>query len=161
MEIFVRKATIADLEVLLAFEQGIVAAERPYDSTLKEGNIHYYDIAEMIAAEDTEVAVAVAGEEIIGSGYARLENAKHYRKHLQHAYLGFMFVRPEFRGRGVNTLILAALKEWAYLKGVTELCLDVYHNNEAAVKAYLKAGFKPSLLEMRLSLNDDPTWLAQ
>lgn len=151
-----------DLETLLSFEQGIISSERPYDSTLQDGEIHYYDIAKMITASHVEVVVAVIGDTIIGSGYARIEPASRpYLKHTQQAYLGFMYVSPEHRGKGVNGKILVALKEWAYLQDVLELRLDVYSDNDAAVKAYEKAGFKKHLVEMRMDLNDDPTYLAQ
>lgn len=39
MHILIRKATPADLETLLRFEQGVVQAERPFDPTLGEGAI--------------------------------------------------------------------------------------------------------------------------
>ncbi len=54
-EIIIRKATIHDLEILLRFEQNLIAAERPFDNTLKKGYIHYYDIAEMIKASHIEL----------------------------------------------------------------------------------------------------------
>lgn len=40
----VRIATLKDLPTLLAFEQGVIEAERPFDPTIKAGNINYYDI---------------------------------------------------------------------------------------------------------------------
>ena len=153
-KITVRKATIEDLEVLLAFEQGIVSNERPFDGTLKEGEIHYYDLAEMIAADDVHVIVAVAGNEIIGSGYARIETAKAYQKHSTYAYLGFMFVTAEHRGKGVNNRVLEGLKEWCRERGIHELRLEVYTENAPAIKAYEKAGFKPLLTWMRIGLDE-------
>ena len=48
----------------------------------------------MISATDVEVVVAVLDEQIIGSGYARIENAKPYLNHNLYAYLGFMFTHP-------------------------------------------------------------------
>jgi len=148
----IRKAVAADLPVLLTFEQGIIAAERPYDSSLKEGTIHYYDIAAMIAATHIEVLVAESDGVIIGSGYARIQDAKPYLKISRYAYLGFMYVVPSYRGKGVNKLVMAGLKAWAIEQGIAELRLDVYAGNEAAIKAYEKAGFAKNLIEMRLPL---------
>ncbi|SKA34118.1 Ribosomal protein S18 acetylase RimI [Chitinophaga eiseniae] len=162
MEITVRKAVKEDLPLLLTFEQGIISEERPYDPTLQDGTIHYYDVAQMIAADHVEVAVAVAGNRLVGSGYCRIEPASRpYLKHDKQGYLGFMYVDPAFRGQGINAKIVAFLKEWAYLQDVLELRLDVYADNEAAVKAYEKTGFKKHLVEMRMDLRDDPTYLAQ
>ncbi|WP_259071069.1 GNAT family N-acetyltransferase [Mucilaginibacter sp. X4EP1] len=153
-KIIVRKAVPADLPVLLEFEQGIIKAERPFDSTLKDGEIHYYDIAEMIVADNVEVLVAELDNELIGSGYARIENSKVYLKHPKHAYLGFMYVKPEQRGKGINKVILAGLENWSKEKGITELRLDVYDENEPAVKAYEKAGFSKHLDLMRKGIAD-------
>lgn len=148
-EISIRPATSADLATLLEFEQGIIAAERPFDTTLKEGEIHYYDIAQMIAAPDVHVLVAVAGNEIAGSGYARIEAAKPYLRYRKYAYLGFMFVKPEYRGMGVNKLIMEALGAWCAERDINEMRLEVYSENLPAVKAYEKAGFEPILTWMR------------
>lgn len=151
-EIIIRKATLADLPVLLDFEQGVIAAERPFDPTLKEGVIHYYDIEAMITASHIELLVAEAEGRLIGSGYARIDNAKPYLIFAQYAYLGFMYVEPAWRGKGVNRLIINGLKTWAQSQGIVEMRLEVYATNEPAVKAYEKAGFQQLLVEMRLPI---------
>jgi ribosomal protein S18 acetylase RimI-like enzyme len=154
-QITIRKATLEDLDTLLGFEQGVIATERPFDPTLQEGEIHYYDIAAMISAPHVEVVVAELSKEIVGSGYARIEASKIYLKHPRHAYLGFMYVKPEHRGKGVNQKVIDALQEWALAKGITELRLDVYHDNLPAVKAYEKAGFSRLLVEMRRGISPE------
>lgn len=148
----IREATLNDLDVLLTFEQGIVSEERPFDTTIKDGKVHYYDIAAMIYETHISVVVAELDGKIIGSGYARIEDAKPYLKHSSHAYLGFMYVLPEYRGRGVNKRIIENLAEWARARDVTEMRLDVYDQNETAIRAYEKAGFQRLLLEMRMPI---------
>jgi len=147
-----RTATLADMDTLLAFEQGIITTERPFDQTLYNDPISYYDIAAMIAAPDIEVAVAHVGDEIIGSGYARIEDAKPYLRHKKYAYLGFMYVKPEHRGRGVNQIIIKHLQQWCILQGITECRLEVYYENLPAIKAYEKLGFKKLLITMRTEI---------
>jgi GNAT superfamily N-acetyltransferase len=150
--IHIRKATLEDLAVLLEFEQGIITAERPFDPTLKEGKISYYNIEKMISATDVEVVVAVLNEQIIGSGYARIEDAKPYLNHQLYAYLGFMFTHPDHRGKGVNALIIETLKNWVIAHNIFEMRLDVYNDNPSAIKAYEKIGFKKHLINMRVGL---------
>ncbi len=65
----------------------------------------------MINASHVEIVVAEIRSEIIGSGYARIESAKPYLKHQKHAYLGFMYVVPDYRGKGVIQKIIEALKQ--------------------------------------------------
>lgn len=152
-ELKVRPARIDEHDILLTFEQGIVKTERPFDPMLKEGEIHYYDLKYLIELPTAEVAVAEMNNEVIGSGYALIKEAKPYLKHEQYAYLGFMFVKPEYRGIGVNKAILEYLKQWAAGQNITDIRLDVYEDNIIAKKAYEKAGFKANLLEMRMHID--------
>ena len=145
-----RPATLAELPILLNFEQGIVKAERPFDPTLKKGEIHYYDIGELILSDDAEVLVVEFNTEIVGSGYAKILTAKDYLDHDKYSFLGFMFVKEAHRGNGVNKMILDGLIAWSDSKGVKEIKLQVYDDNAPAIKAYTKAGFKKYLVEMRL-----------
>ena len=73
-------------------------------------------------------------------------------KHDEYAHLGFMYVKPAWRGNGINQQILENLKEWIIGKKITEMRLLVYDENIIAKKAYLKAGFKAHLLEMRMEI---------
>lgn len=151
-EIIIRKAAMEELPTLREFEQGIIAFERPYDETLKDGQISYYDIKAMIEAEETEVLVAEVDKEIVGSAYVSIKQAKPYLKHSHYGYLGFMYVKPEYRGMGINKKIIEGLKNWSRTKNLNELRLDVYAENQSAVRAYEKAGFKKNLVNMRLEI---------
>ena len=153
-DITIRAATHEDLPTLLRFEQGIVSAERPFDKTLKPDPISYYDIAEMIDDPDAEVAVAVSGERLIGSGYAIRKASRHYLTPPFHAFIGFLYVEPDFRGQGVNQRVLDHLFEWARVNGLPEIHLTVYPDNAPAIRAYEKVGFEPYILEMRLNLDE-------
>jgi RimJ/RimL family protein N-acetyltransferase len=153
MKISTRPASPADLPALLRFEQGVISAERPMDPTIQDGPIHYYDLNSMLTSPHIHLLVAETAEgTLIGSGYARIDPSRHYLKHTHHAYCGFMYVDPAYRGKGVNQLIIDALKAWAHSKGLTELRLDVYTTNDAAIRAYEKAGFTPYLINMRLGI---------
>ena len=153
-QVTIRKASLNDLEILLGFEQQIINAERLLDHTIKPGEVHFYDIAAMIAAPDVEIIVAEAGTQIIGSGFARVKNSEGYYKHQNHAYLGFMYVVPDYRGKGINKMILEHLMQWCRSQNITELKLEVYNDNPRAIKAYEKAGFKKHFISMRLGLDE-------
>jgi len=148
----IRVATAADLPALLKFEQGIVAAERPFDPTLREADVHYYDIAAMLADPGVRFLVAERNTQVVGCGFARIDAAKPYLRHRLQAYLGLMYVEPTRRGQGINGQIIDALKDWCAAQGVAELRLEVYAGNDGARHAYEKAGFTSHLLEMRLEL---------
>lgn len=151
-EIILRQAVPADLPTLLTFEQNIIAAERPFDTTLQEGYISYYDLEKMLHADDAFIVVAVFNNTLIASGYAQIKNSDVFLKHKRHAYLGFMYVVPEQRGKGVSKKIIELLIAWCRQHDITELRLDVYDKNITAMKAYEKAGFTKHLVEMRMGI---------
>jgi GNAT superfamily N-acetyltransferase len=148
-----RTATPRDIEALRRFEQGIVSAERPFDPTFKTGEIHYYDLEKMISSERVRFIVAERGSELIGCGFARLDDAKAHLEHAKQAYLGLMYVDPNYRRQSINARIIELLKQWCRLKGVTELRLEVYHANAVALAGYEKSGFSKHIVEMRMRLD--------
>ena len=150
--ITIRKATAADLSTLLAFEQDLIKYERPFDPTLKPEPLHYYDLDLMLNSPTTYLVVAETNNRIVASGYARIDKAQPFLKHSHHAYLGFMYVHPDYRGKGINLLIMDALKQWAEANNITEFRLEVYCDNVSAIKAYEKFGFKKHMIEMRYNL---------
>lgn len=150
--ISIRSATLDDLETLLKFEQGVIEAERPMDTFLAKREIYYYNIPELISSENSQLVVAVCNKELVGSGYIRIENTKQYHKNPQFGYIGFIFVKPNFRGQKISNLVIENLKNWAIEKELKELRLDVYNANFGAIKAYERFGFIKSLINMRMDI---------
>jgi len=153
-QIVIRKGVVEDLPVLLEFEQGIIEFERPFDVTLKDEKISYYDIREFILSPIADVIVAEMNGQLIGSGYVLIKEAKEYFKHDKYAYLGFMFVAPEARGRGVNGMIIDEMKAWCKERGIHEVRLEVYDENPGAIRAYEKAGFVKQIVNMRMDIRE-------
>lgn len=150
--ISIRTANLDDLETLLQFEQGVIAFERPLDSFLSDGDLYYYNIPQLITSKKSHLIVGVLNDELVASGYIRLEDSKEYHKNLKHGYIGFIFVKPAFRGQRISSLILESLKKWAEEKDLKELRLDVYSNNVGAIKAYERFGLIKSLVNMRMDI---------
>jgi ribosomal protein S18 acetylase RimI-like enzyme len=148
-EVTTREATERDLPTLLRFEQGLIDAERPFIPRLKKGEVNYYNLEHMLNAPHIHLVVAEKNGVVIGSGYARIEEAEHYLDHPKRVYIGFMYVEPGHRGQGVNNQVVDALLQWALSQGITESMLDVYYDNHQAIKAYEKAGFSKYLVTMR------------
>lgn len=147
----IRTATLEDLPTILRFEQGIIQAERPFDPTLLPGKFHYYDLGARIADPDAAVMVAEDNGKVIAGGSAVIKQGNSYNVFKEYAFLGFMFVEAEFRGFGVNRLIIEALVDWSHKRGLEEIRLQVYSDNAPAIRAYEKVGFKKILTEMRLT----------
>ncbi len=154
-EITVRKASYDDLDVLKVFEQALIAAERPFDPTIKPDPVHYYDLEAMLKNPDLLLLLAEIDGQVAGSGYCRIDPDKPFLQHVKKAYFGFMFVVPEHRGNGINGLVMTQLMDWARERGITECRLDVYSGNYDAMRAYQKLGFRPYSLEMRMDLREE------
>ena len=145
-----RQATLSDVNVLLALEQAVVDAERPFNSAIKVQGARYYDIPALITDDDSHLLVAEDNGAIVATGYLQIRQSKPSLEHNVHGYLGFMYVAPAYRGMGLNKQIIDTLMAWAESKQVFDFYLDVYAENRAAINAYEKVGFQPSMLEMKL-----------
>ncbi len=149
MNIIIRVATLEDLPILLEFEQQLITVERPMDISLEQlKKISYYDISEFIASDIAEVFVALNGAEIVGSGYGLIKENKSHFAEKKFGHVGFMYVKSEFRGQGISSLVLDAIFNWFKAHNIRETRLQVYPNNHNAIKAYEKVGFKKNLIEM-------------
>ena len=151
-EVKIREAVTEDTDYLYRIEQKLINEERPYNASTKETNAKYYEIEKLIADEKTLLLIAEVEKIRVGSGYAQIRKSKNYLNHKNEAYLNFMYVESEYRGRGINRIIVNDLISWSRPKGIRNFYLDVYSGNVSAISAYKKIGFTESLIEMKLSL---------
>ena len=149
-----REANQNDLQQLLELEQCVITAERPFNSSIKSGRTRYYDLQSLISSSNTHLLVVEYSGRIIGTGYAQIRESKSSLDHDKHSYLGFMYVTPEHRGKGINQQIVDGLIVWSKRKGVDDVYLDVYSQNRQAIRAYEKSGFEPCLVEMKLATQE-------
>ena len=106
-----------------------------------------------VSDQELQQQIRLAGySQIVGSGYAKIVDAKNYYDFEQYAYLGFMFTDSNFRGLGINVQIIDFLKKWCLSKNIVELRLDVYNTNLSAIKSYEKSGFEKDMVNMRIRL---------
>jgi len=152
-QIKIQKANINDLSTLLEFEQLIIEYERPFEEHMQIEKFNYYDLEELILSDTAEVLVAKFEDQLVGSGYAKIKTSKPYLKDEFYAFLGFMYVSPDHRGKGINKLLIRKLIDWSKAQGMNSVSLTVFDDNKSAIKAYKKAGFHEHLVEMRLNLN--------
>lgn len=146
--IHIRQAEHTDLGVLREFEQGVINAEREFASNLREGKQQYYDLEGMLDSPSSAVMVGERDGQICVSGYARIEDNKPYFYPERYAYLGFMYVRPEYRGQALIVKLIDGLIEWSKSREISTFKLDAYVQNESAIRAYEKLGFKSEMVQM-------------
>ena len=149
----IREATPADLPLLRSFEQGVVSAERPFSPMIRDDDVPviYYDLEGLLKDEHSRLVLVeeTAGEKQgVAAGYLTIRQSKTSCVHSHHGYLGFMYVMPRLRGRGVNRLVMDHLVTWGQSKGIEHFYLDVYSDNSFALRAYEKVGFSTLRCEM-------------
>ena len=143
-----RAATLDDIATLRRFEQGVVVAERNFTDRLIQGDIQYYDMESLVSNESALMLIASDEGTDVGCGFARIEQDKAYFEPRTHAYLGCMYVDPNWRGQGIIQALIGELFDWAEERGVNAYKLDVFARNEGAIKAYEKLGFRAEMIEM-------------
>ncbi|NVK57919.1 MAG: GNAT family N-acetyltransferase, partial [Alteromonadaceae bacterium] len=67
----VREARDGDYASLVALEQKVIAAERPYNTSLKKEDAYYYDIEKLISDHDSRLVVGEVSGAIIATGYVQ------------------------------------------------------------------------------------------
>ena len=147
-----RKALLSDDPLLLEFEQKVLATERPYNSAIKLTAAYYYDLEVLLTSTKSYLAIAEVADTVVGSGYAQIRESKQSLTHDFYSYLSFMYVAPEYRGRGINKSIIKSLIQWSKKHGISACYLDIYGENKAAIQAYEKVGFVTSMIKMKLNL---------
>ncbi len=152
-DLTLRQARPEELPILRTLEQKVVDAERPFNDAIKSQNAIYYDLEELLTNESACMLVAEDASDIVATGYAQVRTSKVSLSHEKHVYLGFMFVDEAYRGLGLNKLILDNLINWGKEQGLEDFYLDVYAENQSAIRAYEKAGFSQSMVEMKLHLD--------
>lgn len=79
--------------------------------------------------------------------------------HKNSAFLGFIVIHDEMRGKGYGTEVLQLIKEYAVsVLGVEKIELRVFDVNEAAVQCYKKAGFTVSEYEPEAFCFQEEKW---
>ncbi|GEA13243.1 GNAT family N-acetyltransferase [Alteromonas sp. KUL49] len=149
-----REANLSDIDMLKTLEQCVIEAERPFNESIKTEGAFYYDLVDLITQERSAVMVGESEGKIVATGYIQIRASKPSLDHDEHGYLGFMYVKPEFRGQGINKIMLESLINWGNAKGISDFYLDVYAENASAISAYEKAGFTSSIIEMKLNTSD-------
>ncbi|MFT4573241.1 GNAT family N-acetyltransferase [Marinomonas primoryensis] len=146
-----RDANFNDRPKLLALEQALIEAERPFNKLTKV-DATYHDLDALISVADTLFLVVEIDGQIVATGYVQICASKTYLQHSHHGYLGFMYVVPQCRGQGLNKKLLEKLIVWGQERGIRDFYLEVYTQNNVAIKAYEKVGFTSSVVEMKLTL---------
>lgn len=110
--------------------EGILAL---WQSLRENGVEPVYDLSEVLAScEKDHAVVAVLGEQVIGAAVARAAHDQ--------GWIVFLATLPSFRGRGIGTLLLAAVENRMAAHGLNKLSA-LMPETETRVEAFTNRGF--------------------
>lgn len=135
-EIICRAATASDLPTIVPFV--IAMARDSEDVTLDEATVTAGVRAVLTDPSKGVYHLALADDEVVGQALVTTEwsdwNAADYW------WIQSVYVRPEWRGRGVFAALYAHLEARARAAGAAALRLYVHRDNLPARRAYEKVG---------------------
>ena len=73
----------------------------------------------------------------------------------RYAHIFLIFVLPEHRHRGIGKAMMQIAEDWAKARGDSQLGLQVFPSNKAALKLYQAQGFVTQFITMIKPLNGE------
>ena len=142
MEIKIREIEVEDYKELWDFMKKVKGETNFLLGYPNEIKMSYEDEKEHIkkvkSSETSNYFVVMKNNKIIGCiGF----NGNTARKMKHYGTIGISVLK-EYWGRGIAKALLEKLISWAKEKGIKKINLDVFENNERAIKLYEKFGFK-------------------
>ena len=142
MEIKIREIEVEDYKELLDFMKKVKGETNFLRGYPNEIKMSYEDEKEHIkkvkSSETSNYFVVMKNNKMIGCiGF----NGNTARKMKHYGTIGISVLK-EYWGRGIATTLLEKLISWSKEKGIKKINLDVFENNERAIKLYEKFGFK-------------------
>lgn len=136
-DVRLRPMRVADLDVLLRFEQEMFGPEawsrRGYLEELADRKQRYYLVAEKMTGTVVEEAAGTPGSSLLGTGGLLTIG--------ETAQILTLAVLPPARRTGVGRLLVRALIAEARRRCASEVLLEVREDNEPAQRLYATEGF--------------------
>jgi ribosomal protein S18 acetylase RimI-like enzyme len=148
----IRKATMDDFEGLFELKlesrkeatkfnkklAPIETVKDRYESYLKKD----------LSSEWRAVFIAVEDGNVVGMVLGKIFRSMYIQGHERTGYISNLYVKKEFRKKGVGKKLTDALIDWFKSKDTVALTLEVYESNKLAKNFYHKLGFKDHSVKM-------------
>lgn len=151
----IRKATsdnIASLvELNFALFQEDAGQRDPYMNLnwpKEDGHEHF---SKLVSGDDSVCLLATTREAVIGYLVGYLWNGGNLRP-LKMAELESMYVRQNWRSRGVGSQLADEFMKWAKQKGAQRAAVTAYAANTLAIAFYRRLGFEPKSLTLEIGI---------
>ena len=146
MDVTVRKATLQDFEAICRLYNQcdlLHHRERPQEFKHVEPSVRKRDyIEELIEGDDSCLHVATLNAEVVGLVDSRIKDFQHPLLVLESIGRILVIVVDEaYRNRGIGEVLLKQAHRWLRERGITDVELNAYAFNRAALRLYEKMGY--------------------
>lgn len=161
MEISIRKATSDDYDSLCELFDEIDSLHRdnlPHIFQKPNGATRERDYyLGLITDENVGLFVAEVSEKLVGFVHAIIREPPDIPIFVprRYAIVDGILVKSGFQNHGIGRILMDKIQEWAIVKGVTSIELNVFEFNQTAISFYEKLGYQASSRKMSKELKKD------
>ncbi len=134
----VRRATAADLDAILAiYNDAVLTSTASWDDepVTLENRVAWLDHHN--TGRNATFVAEVDGEVVGFAGYGTFRDKAGYSETVEHS----VYLAPEARGRGLGTILLTRLVEYATDQGLHVMIGGLSADNEASLRLHERLGF--------------------
>lgn len=160
----IRKAGLRDIASIIKLEKKLIdhgdeIIKNSYPQNLKDfcynkphDEIARNFIKNAIHSKNGLVLVSEIDNNIVGYLLITIRKNYPFFKLKKYGKLQTIFVKDDYRSRGISSKLKEEAFRWCREKRVTRISLDVLPDNIHSIEIYKKWGFDPYLLEMRIDV---------
>ncbi|AAK80520.1 RimJ/RimL family protein N-acetyltransferase [Clostridium acetobutylicum] len=132
----IRRAEEGDAYQIIRLVKQVIKESPFFERTPEEFNFTVEDEQEYIKNTELFIVVEVDGK-IVGSATLKRSSLSM----LRHTALFGITILKEYSGKGIGSLIIKRVFEWAEENAIEKIDLEVFHDNFKAISLYKKFGF--------------------
>jgi len=147
-DIFVKKVeNIDECKMCNNLLTELISYETSFDNTIIP-NMHIEDYYERtLNRDDSVLFLALSRDKAIG--YVMAYNQSMKRSNERVTTIMHLYVKAEFRGKGIGRQLIDQVEKWANKENTTLIELDCFIDNKSAIEFYSKLDYKPIRLKLR------------
>jgi len=161
MEIEVREARIDEIQKVLELwesyrqeYEALLFKKNPKfrDFLVKRSdarNVMHEELKEAVKSKDALLLIGILDGRIVGYCHSYIKDNYPIYNQQKLGHIDIFFVKRQFRGRKMSSQFRDKTYAWFRSKGITQVSLDVYLENEPAHSLYETWGFTNMCINMR------------